>query len=112
MGMVKNAAKLAEQIARISRDYTLEETTAAFGLFCNDVLLQTPPNQYQEKIVIFARLLGGLIDSFEDKESNVVSLYHVDEARAHLYAALVQSIDADDEIIMGHVKDAFRLLGG
>jgi len=36
----------------------------------------------------------------------------VSEARSHLGAALSQSIPKDDQIIMGHVRDAFKELGG
>ena len=36
----------------------------------------------------------------------------VAEARAHLGAALMQTIDKDSPIIMGHVRDAYLLLGG
>jgi len=35
-----------------------------------------------------------------------------DEARGHLGAALAQTIDKDDKIIMDHVREAYRLLGG
>ena len=34
------------------------------------------------------------------------------EARDHLSAALAQSIESDDQIIMQHVRDAYVLLGG
>lgn len=34
----------------------------------------------------------------------------IEEAAAHLGAALMQSIPADDQIIMGHVRDAHELL--
>jgi hypothetical protein len=34
------------------------------------------------------------------------------EVRAHLGAALTQSLDADDQVIMGHVRDAYVLAGG
>ena len=34
------------------------------------------------------------------------------EARNHLSAALAQSIESDDQIIMQHVRDAYVLLGG
>lgn len=34
----------------------------------------------------------------------------LDDAIAHLSAALVQSIPSDDQIIMGHVRDALALL--
>jgi hypothetical protein len=34
----------------------------------------------------------------------------VKEARNHLYAAMVQSIPSDDQIIMDHVRDAYDLL--
>jgi len=33
-------------------------------------------------------------------------------ARNHLSAALAQSIESDDQIIMQHVRDAYALLGG
>jgi hypothetical protein len=33
------------------------------------------------------------------------------EARSHLGAAISQSIDKDDQIIMDHVRDAARILG-
>lgn len=37
----------------------------------------------------------------------------IDEARAHLGAALAQSLpDKDDPMIMGHVREAYRLMGG
>lgn len=36
----------------------------------------------------------------------------IDEARGHLGACLIQQIDADDEIILTHVRDAFVALGG
>ena len=36
----------------------------------------------------------------------------IDEARAHLGAALAQTIENDDPIIMGHVRSAYILLGG
>ena len=65
MGSIKKAAILAEQIARISRDYSLEETTAAFGLFANDVLLHSPPEKYPDNCAAFVRLLGGLTDSLK-----------------------------------------------
>ena len=35
----------------------------------------------------------------------------IERARGHLGAALVQSIPADDQIIMDHVKAAYELLG-
>ena len=34
------------------------------------------------------------------------------EAVAHLGAALAQVIESDDKIIIGHVREAYRLLGG
>jgi len=34
------------------------------------------------------------------------------EAMSHLGAALAQSIDSDDPVIMQHVRDAYVLLGG
>lgn len=34
------------------------------------------------------------------------------EARAHLGAALIQTTDSDDQIIIGHVRAAHSLLGG
>lgn len=34
----------------------------------------------------------------------------LEDAIAHLSAALVQSIPSDDQIIMGHVRDALALL--
>ena len=34
----------------------------------------------------------------------------VDEARAHLGAALAQALPSDDQIIMQHVRDAYALL--
>ena len=34
------------------------------------------------------------------------------EAISHLGAALAQSIDSDDQVIMQHVRDAYVLLGG
>ena len=37
---------------------------------------------------------------------------HLFEARTHLYIALVQSLPSDDQIIIGHIRDALRLLGG
>jgi hypothetical protein len=37
---------------------------------------------------------------------------NIDKARAHLAAALAQTIDKDDPIIMGHVRSAYLLLGG
>ena len=35
----------------------------------------------------------------------------VQEARQHLYSAITQSIPADDQIIMNHVRAAHELLG-
>ncbi len=41
------------------------------------------------------------------------NLHDVGEALAHLSAALAQTLDdKDDPIIMGHVREAHRLLGG
>jgi len=37
---------------------------------------------------------------------------NTEEAAAHLYAALAQSAPSDDEIIIGHIRDALILLGG
>lgn len=37
---------------------------------------------------------------------------NLQEARSHLGAALVQTIDSDDQIIMEHVRSAYRALGG
>ena len=34
----------------------------------------------------------------------------VEDARGHLRVALTQAVPADDEIIMGHVRDALALL--
>ena len=34
------------------------------------------------------------------------------EAISHLAAALAQSIESDDQVIMQHVRDAYVLLGG
>ena len=34
----------------------------------------------------------------------------IDRARGHLGAAISQSIPADDQIIMGHIKAAYELL--
>ncbi len=34
------------------------------------------------------------------------------EARSHLRVALLQVVPSDDEIIMGHMRDALALLGG
>ena len=34
------------------------------------------------------------------------------EVLSHLRCALVQTIPSDDQIIMDHVRDSFRLLGG
>jgi hypothetical protein len=34
------------------------------------------------------------------------------EAMSHLGAALAQSIENDDQVIMQHVRDAYVLLGG
>ena len=34
------------------------------------------------------------------------------EAMSHLGAALAQSIESDDQVIMQHVRDAYVLLGG
>lgn len=36
----------------------------------------------------------------------------VERARAHLRAALVQTAPSDDQIIVSHIRDAYRLLGG
>jgi hypothetical protein len=36
----------------------------------------------------------------------------LDEIRGHLGAALAQSLDSDDQVIMQHVRDAFVLAGG
>lgn len=35
----------------------------------------------------------------------------ITNARGHLGAAIVQSVDTDDQIIMDHVKAAYKLLG-
>lgn len=50
--------------------------------------------------------------SAEQTTSGAVGPDDITEALAHLGAALVQSIPSDDQIIMGHVRDAYRLLGG
>ena len=34
----------------------------------------------------------------------------VDEARAHLKAILIQALPSDDSIIIGHVREAHKLL--
>lgn len=34
------------------------------------------------------------------------------EAMSHLAAALAQSLDSDDQVIMQHIRDAYVLLGG
>ena len=36
----------------------------------------------------------------------------IDEVRSHLGTALAQQAPSDDAIIMDHVRDAYRLLGG
>lgn len=36
----------------------------------------------------------------------------MDEIRCHLGAALAQSLESDDQVIMQHVRDAFVLAGG
>lgn len=80
MGSIKKAAELAEQIARISRDYNLEETTAAFVLFANDVLLHSPPEQYPANCAAFVRLLGGLTDSLKVDKPGALPVMDFDSA--------------------------------
>jgi hypothetical protein len=36
----------------------------------------------------------------------------MNEAMSHLGAALAQSLESDDQVIMQHVRDAYVLLGG
>lgn len=46
----------------------------------------------------------------EDSDQNENLEAAVTKARNHLYAAMVQSIPSDDQIIMDHVRDAYDLL--
>ena len=95
MGSIKKAAILAEQIARISRDYSLEETTTAFGLFANDVLLHSPPEKYPDNCAAFVRLLGGLTDSLKvDKPNDLPAM------------------DLDSVLNVCRISDAKELLRG
>jgi len=36
----------------------------------------------------------------------------INKARVHLHTALVQVCDSDDQIIVGHMRAAYALLGG
>jgi hypothetical protein len=40
----------------------------------------------------------------------MIAQHALDEAIAHLGAALIQSLPSDDQIIMGHVKTAHDIL--
>jgi len=42
----------------------------------------------------------------------VVDEKALSEAIGHLGAALAQSISSDDQVVTGHVREAYRLLGG
>lgn len=39
-------------------------------------------------------------------------LSEIEDAYGHLGAAIMQSIPEDDQIIMGHVRDAYNILEG
>ena len=48
---------------------------------------------------------------YENEEYRPMSETIIDRARGHLGSAIAQSIPADDQIIMDHVKAAYELLG-
>lgn len=62
--------------------------------------------QWQGLVLLAERL------SLKDSQTRDAIKSRAAEARDHLGAALMQTIDKDDPIIMGHVRDAYRLLGG
>jgi hypothetical protein len=41
-----------------------------------------------------------------------LSQTQIDDAKCHLYVALVQVVSTDDPIIVGHIRDALLALGG
>ena len=53
-----------------------------------------------------ADLRNTILDTNKNASANI------EEAAAHLYAALAQSAPSDDEIIIGHIRNALILLGG